>query len=471
MSIPRDEANFHEFNVKNSPKAMMSRTYHVRVDLEKLGLQELGEHGEKKRVRMGGFVEMDLHTGEQTFQWSGEGKVALDESFIVTAGHPEQRDVMHLNSVDKNENGDFLISSRHTYAVYLVSGQDGNILWRLGGKKNDFDMDFVFSGQHDARFISGNSTSMVISLLNNGALHAPFKIVNEPISSAMYIELDLVAMKATLLKSYMRPDGGSTDRRGNVQTLPNGNTFICWGASGYIGEHSPDGKLLMEAKFASDRFDTYRAYKFPWVGRPSYPPTLLAEAYNINGSDLSTLFHVSWNGATEVEYWRFYGRDNSTSNRTEMGTVQKRGFETSFMAPGFMAWVSVAALDSHFEVLGISPESLTPPPGSEPVSVPVSALHFTDNEGPAKGKMQVGAFIRAFIAGLTVSGAVCAAVKWYKVLVGYVLSGYAWVLPTGHSSYSRVSQGKPGNPEDEEAGIAILDQEGLESGRSSLGPG
>src|SRR5699024_11695180 len=51
--------------------------------------------------------------------------------------------------------------------------------------------------------------------------------------------------------------------RGSVQHLPNDNVFVGWSERGYMSEHSPEGKTLMQASFASTRFSSYRSYKYP----------------------------------------------------------------------------------------------------------------------------------------------------------------------------------------------------------------
>ena len=305
------------------------------------------------------------------------------------AEHPDP-DYMHANSIDKNVFGDYLLSARHTNTIYLISGQDGRVLWRLGGKKNDFTKDFEFTGQHDAKFISVNETHFIISFLDNGAIDS---IMNEPTSSALYVALDLVAMSATVLHRYLRPDGGSTERRGNMQTLSNQNVHVTWSWNGYMSEFSPDGRLLMEASFASNRLDTYRAYKFPWVGRPSTLPTVVSECHGVNGSELSTVFYVSWNGATDVAYWRFYARANSTSFKTEIGLALRNGFETSFISRGYMDWVSVDALDSNMDMLGTSLDSRTLAPvywaPGEALPRPDNpAVFFMDTEPPVPDSME-----------------------------------------------------------------------------------
>src|ERR1700744_3370003 len=76
----------------------------------------------------------------------------------------------HINSVDKNSEGDYLLSTRYTNAIYKVSGKDGSIVWQLGGDHNSFVMDgFNFSKQHDARFIEQNATTTIISFLDNAS--------------------------------------------------------------------------------------------------------------------------------------------------------------------------------------------------------------------------------------------------------------------------------------------------------------
>ncbi|KAJ6157938.1 hypothetical protein N7470_005530 [Penicillium chermesinum] len=429
LSVATDAVDTHEFYVKNSPKAMLIISSKARVKLSELGMEEASD------VASNGFAEVDLNTGEETFRWMSTGKITLDESYVMTPERFIESDYLHMNSVDKNENGDFLISARHTSAIYLISGPD-----------------FTFCGQHDARFLSitpdaANPTSMVISFLDNGAiLTGPWGTIgDEPTSSGMIVELDLVAMKATLLKRFMRPDGGSTDRRGNMQSLPNGNKLLCWSYGGYVTEFDADGNIVMEAS----------TYKLPWVGRPSYPPTVVAELYGTKDRDPSTLFHVSWNGATDIAYWRFYARNSSASTRREIGLVPKSGFETTFLVHGHTDWVSVEALDSDYQVLGRSPDSRPQSPDlrlSDAVSPGMSNETSADGgyvltpvSGDADGPrdyffetsavhiVQRGGFIAPFILGIAFSAGLFALLKWRRPIVKYCTSAYNWMTWTGYT--------------------------------------
>jgi len=84
--------------------------------------------------------------------------------------------------------------------------------------------------------------------------------------------------------------------------------------------------------------------------------------------------YVSWNGATEVKWWRFSVSDGSRDGRWRKGSVVKRdGFETMAVLKeggkgksGFERWVKVEALDERYNVLG-STVAETFVPGQEVV--------------------------------------------------------------------------------------------------------
>jgi hypothetical protein len=253
----------------------------------------------------------------------------------------------------------------------------------------------------------------------------------------MYVELNLIDMKATLLKRYTRPDGGLSRRRGNMQTLSNNNVLACWSARGYTSEFSHAGKLLMDAKFASDRFSTYRAYKLDgWWSQPANPPTLVASWYGVNGSEYSTVFYVSWNGATEVRYWRFFAQAGNATRRQEVSTVPKTGFETSFISRGYLDWVSVEALDSQKRVLDSSPTVRTSSPEfweGEKLPTPddPATLDKDTSEIVLEISTAAGVSVALFIAGTLTSGGCYALFFFYPAIRQYYRQRYWRVRQDG----------------------------------------
>lgn len=155
-------------------------------------------------------------------------------------------------------------------------------------------------------------------------------------------------MTATVVARYTRPDKGLSISRGNMQTLPNKNVLICWSDAGYHSEFTPGGECVLEARFASERFSTYRGYKFDFVGHPAEPPILKCFVYGVRPDMSTTVCYVSWNGATEVASWRFL-----TTTGT-VGTVPKVDFETVFMTDGHMKSVWAEAVDVRGRTLGQS---------------------------------------------------------------------------------------------------------------------
>ena len=75
-------------------------------------------------------------------------------------------DYFHLNSIDIDHDGNLLVSARLTFAVYKIDRKSGEVIWRLGGKKSDFEMGegTRFSYQHDAT----TPPDGTISIFDNG---------------------------------------------------------------------------------------------------------------------------------------------------------------------------------------------------------------------------------------------------------------------------------------------------------------
>ncbi|KAF7588723.1 hypothetical protein BBP40_005283 [Aspergillus hancockii] len=355
IPMPEEYGAFdiHEFNVLNDGKTALTVNYREH----EVALDTMNRPGEKTWVLSGGFAQLDLTSEKVTYAWDGIDKIALDESNHIDQGTPSVGkpgwDYVHANSVDKNEAGDYIISYRFTNTIYMVSGMDGNIMWRLGGKYSDFEMDFQFSKQHDAKFVESNGTHHIISLLNNASDEEQN---DEQVSSALFVELDSAASPRTakVIRRHERPDGGLTRLRGNTQLLPNNNVFIGWSERGYISEHSPEGDVLLTANFVSSRYSTYRAYKFEFTGRPSAPPELVATVSGTEKADLLTTFYVSWNGATDVAGWNFYARAAKNGHPVLIGNTTKTNFETMFVAKGYLDWVTAEAVDREGGVLGTS---------------------------------------------------------------------------------------------------------------------
>jgi hypothetical protein len=113
-----------------------------------------------------------------------------------------------------------------------------------------------------------------------------------------------------------------------MQTLADGNTVVGYGGVPAISEYSQGGSLLFDAHLPFD-MSFYRAFRFPWSGRPLSPPAVLA---SLNNTGEETIVHASWNGATEVASWRVLAGKRSGS-LTAQATIPASGFESSTTLP------------------------------------------------------------------------------------------------------------------------------------------
>jgi hypothetical protein len=102
------------------------------------------------------------------FEWRSLDHVGVQETYREVPQDPgTSLDYFHINSIDIDFDGNFLISAKGTSAVYKVERQSGEILWRLGGKESDFKMGSGtrFAYQHDAR----RQRDGTITIFDNGA--------------------------------------------------------------------------------------------------------------------------------------------------------------------------------------------------------------------------------------------------------------------------------------------------------------
>ncbi|KAJ5664478.1 hypothetical protein N7507_005209 [Penicillium longicatenatum] len=318
------------------------------------------------------FQEVDVETSKVLFEWRSLDHVDPSMSYTYPAHTDtsgtglnvhEPWDYFHINSIDKNTDGDYLISSRHTCAIYKISGKDGSVIWRLHGAKPTFrNINFSFSQQHDARWLFENATHSVVSLYNNG--YNGFNRTHT-YSGGMIILIDHVDNTALQIRDY-RPliHDLISSSQGNLQRLPNNNVMMGWGNNRYISEHDEEGNIVFWATIAADPVMNYRAMKFEWDGNPTDSPALWT--YSRTADPFSpTTFYVSWNGATRVQDWRFFGASNMTGPWTLLDNIEKTGFETEYTNTSFYPWTRAEAIDKNGVVLGRSEIKYTFVPSPE----------------------------------------------------------------------------------------------------------
>jgi hypothetical protein len=93
------------------------------------------------------FQEVDIsgETDKLMFEWSALAHMNTGESYFTVQGDGNSSsnpfDWCHINSLEKiSATGNWLVSLRGPSTLYYIDGQNGDILWRLGGKNSNFTM-------------------------------------------------------------------------------------------------------------------------------------------------------------------------------------------------------------------------------------------------------------------------------------------------------------------------------------------
>ncbi|HEV3379905.1 MAG TPA: arylsulfotransferase family protein [Trebonia sp.] len=332
-------ADMHEFNLTSQGTALVDAYKPHRVDMSSVG-------GVKSGIVVSGVVqEIDVATGDVLFQWDSLDHVPLTESMALptkgTGTSDNPYDYFHINAIDVAWDGDLLVSSRNTSAVYKIGRRDGQVKWRLGGKNSSFAMGpgARFYYQHHAR----SAGTGVITLFDDGA--SPQM---EPQSRGIILKLDLTKMTATLQQAFTSPAGLLADNQGSMQLLPGGGALVGWGAEPYYTEFAADGSVTMNGELPNGD-QSYRAFTGDWAGYPTDKPAVAVRANPAQG----TAVYVSWNGATEVETWRVLAGKHPSS-LAAVATQPRTSFETMIVANSTGPYFAVAAYDASGKQLGES---------------------------------------------------------------------------------------------------------------------
>ncbi|KAF4549192.1 Hypothetical protein D9617_23g006070 [Elsinoe fawcettii] len=338
------------------------------------------------------FQEIDLATGKLLFEWQASAHVNVSETYWgLQPGEPQPSplggfDFFHMNSIAKDRQGNYLISARHTHTIYYISGQDGSVIWRLGGKHGDFEdlsdgRATDFKWQHFARWVNNDPNTISVYDNANAEHHAPSQTT---LSRGMVLKLDFEKKTVRLERSYNSTNGINSMREGSMQVLTDspqpGNALLGYGGDPGWTEYSPNGTVLDDVMFGPvgvnrESADNYRALKVNWTGLPQWPPRIAPGpdvAYRFDAEHSmfevmlndetgaarpNTTAYFSWNGATDIDSWVVLA-SNTTAEldvaKHFWARIPKGGFEDSCFVGEGTKYVLVMAIDAAGHVMARS---------------------------------------------------------------------------------------------------------------------
>jgi hypothetical protein len=162
-------------------------------------------------------------SGTVVWEWHSKDHFSFNNVDPYWLSLPARVDWTHCNAIHPDTDGNILLSTRHFNEITKINKTTGAIMWRFGGKNNEFSFigDTVpFFGQHDVRRLPNGN----ITLYDNGMYATPHA------SRALEYKLDEVNKTAQLVWSYSYNATMNSNATGNVQRLGDGNTLVNYGS-------------------------------------------------------------------------------------------------------------------------------------------------------------------------------------------------------------------------------------------------
>jgi hypothetical protein len=254
--------------------------------------------GNKNReVDMSGIVEGGYENAQVTdmiiqkldpennllFEWNSAEHFEISDSYVNLLTHVI--DYVHFNALEMDSDSSIIVSSRNLRELTKIDLNSGDIIWRMGGKNNQFtfrNFDRQFSGQHSIRRKNGK----IFTIFDNGwGLDPKF-------SKGSEFTIDEDSLIVEEIRSFRHDPDIYTDILGNLQNLDNGNTLIFWGSNelhetgGKFTEYDVSGFIVHEGKFIHCTGPSYRVKKYRWENKIfeaeknilEFPPTPVGDS-------------------------------------------------------------------------------------------------------------------------------------------------------------------------------------------------
>jgi hypothetical protein len=221
---------------------------------------DLSAQGESAHARvLGTSVQHRGANGDVLFEWSPFDHFDVDVSILQTVDRTMPViNWTHGNALDLDRDGNLLVSFRNLSEVTKIDTRTGSVLWRMGGKSNQFTLDNgqapAFAGQHGVRATGAGQ----VTLLDN---------IGQPAGSrAERYVMDDVRHVAHMSGAFSAPAGLVGQIGGSTQSLPDGHTLVSFGNGNAVQEYDAQGSVVW--KIVGNSGYIFRAQRIHSLYRP-----------------------------------------------------------------------------------------------------------------------------------------------------------------------------------------------------------
>jgi hypothetical protein len=171
------------------------------------------------------------------YKHAGDGVDYDNDTMLFDVATAFSGGTCHSNSLHYQHSDGGVTISDLDHDAYVKVSSSGELEWVLGGgQSSDFSGEgATWERQHGHHLLADD----LLLFFNNGAMNSA--------SPVREVSLDLTAMTASFGFTYSSTecDGNCLSQfMGDVQRLPNGNTFVTYSSMGIAHEVDPDGMLI-----------------------------------------------------------------------------------------------------------------------------------------------------------------------------------------------------------------------------------
>ncbi|MFW6084475.1 MAG: arylsulfotransferase family protein [Gemmatimonadota bacterium] len=190
--------------------------------------------------------------GELLFEFDTSEHFSLDDIDPDVIDGADAVNMTHGNAIEFDADGNILLSFRSLNEVTKVDATTGEVLWRLGGRANQFAIDDPtrdFLRQHGVRLVEPG----IIQLLDNGR-EAPSRLVR--------YQIDEQELTAELVMEYAHASNAITLVGGSTQVVADRGGLVSFGRTGRVAEVDESGTQTFELTGLESLY-IFRAFRIP----------------------------------------------------------------------------------------------------------------------------------------------------------------------------------------------------------------
>jgi hypothetical protein len=248
----------HEYRELPNGNVLLDTYVPETADLRRFG-------GPKRAAIASAEVQEVDPAGNVVWHWNSRGHIGLRETgrwWRNVLSNPRRRlhreifDPVHINSIEPRGDGEVVISTRHTDAVYGIDRSTGEISWKLGGTPTGKSLQVTgdpatkpLGGQHDARIDRRGR----LTIFDNGK-DRPRR------PRVVFYRLDLEQGKALYRGQLNDPEVKRSHCCGSARETSDGGWLVSWGDNPLVTGFDREGRTAFRLHLPAS---TFRAVPVP----------------------------------------------------------------------------------------------------------------------------------------------------------------------------------------------------------------